>query len=203
MRRFVIIGQTASASGEFSLEDLPSSSGRLDALLRCLRAALLLSHGVRRDVSVTLVLRGVLATPRLLRVNGASAKFLRPDERSLALLVKKTLNAAPESLPFFQELRPGIELRDGDLPDVIAEAAGAKLFVLDEAGADVRAEPMTSDDGWFFLGDHTGIDVVSRALLERHGAVSLCVGPLSLHTEDVITLLHGELDRRFFVPAPA
>lgn len=203
MRRFVIIGQTASASGEFSLEDLPSSSGRLDALLRCLRAALLLSHGVRRDVSVTLVLRGVLATPRLLRVNGASAKFLRPDERSLALLVKKTLSAAPESLPHFQELRPGIELRDGDLPDVLSETAGAKLYLLDEAGADVREQTLPTDDGWFFLGDHTGLDVVSRALLERHGAVSLCVGPLSLHTEDVITLLHGELDRRFFVPAPA
>lgn len=202
MRRFVIIGQTASASGEFSLEDLPSSSGRLDALLRCLRAALLLSHGVRRDVSVTLVLRGVLAAPRLLRVNGASAKFLRPDERSLALLVKKTLNAAPESLPHFHEIRPGIELKDGDLLDVLDEAGGAPLYLLDEAGADVREQALANDDGWFFLGDHTGVDVVSRALLERHGATRLCVGPLSLHSEDVVTLLHGELDRRFFVPAP-
>jgi tRNA pseudouridine-54 N-methylase len=34
VRRFVLIGQTASASGDFLLQDLPSSSGRLDALLR-------------------------------------------------------------------------------------------------------------------------------------------------------------------------
>ena len=40
-RRFVVIGQQASASPDFSLLDLPGTSGRLDVLLRCLRAALL------------------------------------------------------------------------------------------------------------------------------------------------------------------
>ena len=58
MRRFVIVGQQATSSPHFSLLDLPSTSGRLDVLLRCLRAALLVSHGLRRDAVAYLVLLG-------------------------------------------------------------------------------------------------------------------------------------------------
>src|SRR5260370_886010 len=64
VRRFVVIGQQASASNDFSLDDLPGSSGRLDVLLRCVRAALLVSHGLRRDVVVYLVLLGGRHAPR-------------------------------------------------------------------------------------------------------------------------------------------
>ena len=57
-RRFVVIGQSATASPDFSLVDIAGTSGRLDVLLRCLRAALLVSHGLRRDTVVYLVLLG-------------------------------------------------------------------------------------------------------------------------------------------------
>jgi tRNA (pseudouridine54-N1)-methyltransferase len=195
VRRFVLIGQTAFGSSDFSLDDLPSSSGRLDVLLRALRAALLVSHGLRRDVLVYLVLRGG-AQARLLRVDGRSAKFLRPDERSLATLVRKTLAAAPSPCPDFVELRPGLALRDGDLPDVLSEAQGAPCFVLDEAATDLRAQAELSEDAWFFIGDHLGFDVVSLARLDRHGCQRVSVGPVSLHSDDVIALVHNELDRR-------
>ena len=107
MRRFVLIGQTAAASADFSVEDLPGSSGRLDVLLRCVRAALLVSHGLRRDVQVYLVLRGGVSSPVVLRIDGRTAKFLRPDERSLATLVRKTLLALPAPGSNFVEVRPG------------------------------------------------------------------------------------------------
>ncbi len=198
MRRFVLIGQTASASSDFSLEDLPGSSGRLDVLLRAVRAALLVSHGLRRDVLVYLVLRGGAAGPRLLRIDGRSVKFLRPDERSLATLIRKTLAAAPSPCPAFVELRPGLELRDGDLAEVLAEAPAARSFVLHEGGRELREVPAASDDeAWFFIGDHLGFDVVSFALLERHGCERVSVGPVSVHSDDAITLVHNELDRRF------
>lgn len=196
MRRFVLIGQTASASADFSVEDLPGSSGRLDVLLRCVRAALLLSHGLRRDVQVYLVLRGGVASPAILRVNGQSAKFLRPDERSLATLVKKTLQALPAPGDSFVEVRPGLELRAGDVPEILAEVGGSACFVLHEQGADVRTEAGLSEDAWYFIGDHLGFDVVSLALLERHGCRRLSVGPLSLHSDDVVSLISNELDRR-------
>ena len=197
MRRFVLIGQTAHASSDFSLEDLPGSSGRLDVLLRAVRASLLVSHGLRRDVLLYLVLRGGSLGPRLLRVDGLRAKFLRPDERSLATLIRKTLAAAPSPCPELVELRPGLSVRDGDLADVLVEATGAPCFVLHEGGADLRERAPATDDAWFFLGDHLGFDVVSLALLDRHGCERVAVGPVSLHGDDVIALVHNELDRRF------
>jgi tRNA (pseudouridine54-N1)-methyltransferase len=200
VRRFVLIGQTASASGEFLLQDLPSSSGRLDALLRALRAALLVSHDVRRDVAAYLVLRGGERAPRVLRVEGARAKFLRPDERSLATLVKKTLDAAVTPLAELTELRPGIDVRDGDLADLLSDVGEAPCYVLEEGAADVRSVPL-APDAWFFLGDHLGFDAASRTLLSARGAVPISVGPVSLHGEDVVTLLNNELDRRFGGPS--
>src|SRR3954471_13787044 len=110
MRRFVVIGQRASASPDFSLLDLPSSSGRLDVLLRCLRAALLVSHGLRRDTTVYLVLCGGPLAPRALRFDGAEVRFLRPDERALAVLVQKCLaaEATPTGGAGFVRVKPGI-----------------------------------------------------------------------------------------------
>jgi tRNA (pseudouridine54-N1)-methyltransferase len=196
VRRFVLIGQTASASGDFSLEDLPSTSGRLDVLLRSVRAALLVSHGLRRDVLVYLVLRGGVTAPRILRIDGRTAKFLRPDERSLATLVKKTLQALPAPGPSFVEVRPGLELCTGDVAEILAEAGAAPCFVLDETGGDLRERASVSDDAWFFIGDHLGFDVVSLALLERHGCQRVSIGPVSLHSDDVVALVSNELDRR-------
>ncbi|MDP9002115.1 MAG: tRNA (pseudouridine(54)-N(1))-methyltransferase TrmY, partial [Myxococcota bacterium] len=91
MRRFVIIGRSAIASDDFLLEDIPGTGGRLDILLRCLRAGLLVSHGIRRDVVMYLVLLGGPRAPRVLRADASGLKFVRPDERSLATLAKKAL----------------------------------------------------------------------------------------------------------------
>src|SRR3954466_6183341 len=154
MRSFVIVGQKALASPEFSLLDLPSSSGRLDVLVRCLRAALLFSHGLRRDTVVYLVLLGGPRAPRALRVDGATARFLRPDERSLAVLVKKALAAESEGTGF-AEVRPGIAVANGGLDAVLADVGPRRCYVLEEGAPDVREAALPSD-AVFFVGDHLG-----------------------------------------------
>jgi tRNA (pseudouridine54-N1)-methyltransferase len=144
-----------------------------------------------------LVLRGGSEGPRTLRVDGQTAKFLRPDERSLATLVKKTLGAALTVSDSFVELRPGLQLRAGDLTELLREVGDTPCFVLHEEGAEIREQAFASDDAWYFFGDHLGFDVVSLALLERHGCPRIAVGPVSLHTDDVVALVSNELDRRF------
>jgi len=197
VRRFVVVGQTASASGDFSTEDLPSSGGRIDVLLRCVRAALLVSHGVRREVIVYLVLGGGERAPRVLRIAGSNAQFLRPDERSLALLVKKALGReTPSGGPSFVELKPGICVAEGGLDCVVGDAPNATLYWLEQAGADIRDEPLDAADSLFILGDHLGFDAATRAHLEALRCRVVRVGPLSLHTDDVVTLVTNEVDRR-------
>ena len=202
MRRFVLIGQTALASGAFSLDDLASSSGRLDALLHCLRAALLVSNGLRRDVLVYLVLRGGEQAPRVLRVDGQSAKFLRPDERSLAVLVQKALASSQLSVVScqFREVRPGLSVCQGDLEEVLADVGAVPRYLLEEGGTEVREQAFAGDDAVFFIGDQLGFDPATLARLTELGCTRLSVGPISLHSADVVTLLSNELDRRFTKP---
>jgi tRNA (pseudouridine54-N1)-methyltransferase len=194
MRRFVVIGQRASASADFSLADLPGSSGRLDVLLRCLRAALLVSHGLRRDTLVYLVLGGGPRAPRTLRLDGAAARFVRPDERSLALLVQKALSAAAVG-PDFVEVRSGVAVADGGL-DWLLPQLGGTPFVLEEQAQDLRAASDYGANPVFFVGDHLGFAPSARAALASLGATPVGVGPLSVHAEDAVTLMVNELDRR-------
>ena len=168
-----MIGGKALASGEFRLDDLPSTSGRLDALVRGLRAALLVSHGVRRDV----------------------AEYLRPDERSLAILVQKAL-AAEDPERGFGPAKRGVSVARGDLDVALADVGEASLFVLEESGADARAAALEDGPLAFVLGDHLGFDEATRAALAAAGARPISVGPTSLHTEDVIAVMTNELDRR-------
>jgi tRNA (pseudouridine54-N1)-methyltransferase len=200
MRRFVVIGQTATASPDFSLLDLPGTSGRLDVLLRCLRSALLVSHGLRRDTVVYLVLLGGPSAPRVLRIDGSEIRFVRPDERALALLVQKALGrATPDAeVGAFVPIRPGLALASGGLEAVIADlgSSPAALYVLEENARDIRDGALASNDVIVFVGDNHGFDEATRARLDALGAVPIGIGPISLHADDAITVVCNELDRR-------
>jgi tRNA (pseudouridine54-N1)-methyltransferase len=195
MRTFVIIGQQASASADFSLVDLAGSSGRLDVLLRCLRSALLVSHGLRRDTVVYLVLLGGASAPRSVRVEGASAQFVRPDERSLALLVQKAL-AAPVAGASFTTVRPGVAVANDGLAAVLADLGERSFYLLEERAADLRDIALDLADPVFFLGDHHGLSAASAGCLATFDATPICVGPVSVHADDAVTLVVNELDRR-------
>lgn len=199
-RRFVILGQKATASPDFSLVDIAGTSGRLDILLRCLRSALLVSHGLRRDTVVYLVLLGGPLAPRVLRVDGRDVRFIRPDERMLAITVQKALaRSATDAEPnVFVEIRPGLAVARGGVEAVLADLGSDSLatYVLEEDARDLRDGPLATDDVVVFVGDNHGFDEPTRARLTAAGAVAIGVGPLSLHADDAITIVCNEMDRR-------
>jgi tRNA (pseudouridine54-N1)-methyltransferase len=197
MRSFCVVGRTAHASSRVRLNDLPGTSGRLDVLARCIRAALCVSHGVRRDTRVYLVLLGD-ATPHTVRIDGCDAKFIRPDERPLATLLLKTIERVTSEAPHFVEQRAGVAVACAGLEAVLADLPSGSgtppLFLLDEGGSPLPREGLI--DGAFFIGDHTGFDPSAREALVTAGARPVSVGRVSLHSDDVVTVLHHELDRR-------
>jgi tRNA (pseudouridine54-N1)-methyltransferase len=200
IRRFVVIGQKAIASPDFSLLDIAGTSGRIDILLRCMRSALLVSHGLRRDTVVYLVLCGGEHAPRVLRVDGRHIRFVRPDERQLAILVQKALARVPPGSPpnEFVEVRPGLAVASGGLDAVLGDLAPAPAapYVLEENALDVREAAFAASDVVVFVGDHNGFDEPTRARLASLGATAIGVGPVSLHADDAITVVCNELDRR-------
>jgi tRNA (pseudouridine54-N1)-methyltransferase len=199
MRRFVIIGQRARSDGDFLLADIPSTSGRVDVLLRALRSALLVSHSVRRDTVVYLVLLGSPERVRTVRIEGAASKYLRPDERSLATTLKKALLCPITEGTAFTPVRPGIAVAAEGLACVLPELANSRLFLLEPGGVDVRGCDFGHRENAFLLGDHLGLTPEVREQWLQLGAQSISVGPVAIYTEDTIALVANELDRHALV----
>jgi tRNA (pseudouridine54-N1)-methyltransferase len=187
MTSFAVIGHIARTDGAFSLNDLPGTGGRMDVLCRCVNSSLFLSHDLRRDTVCYLVLCGEPAGPKTVRFLGSDVRSLSPDERSAGALIKKAL-----SIPVGSEYRdavPGISVRKGGLARLLSEHAFA---VLDEGGPDVRQAKKLPDA--FLLSDHLNFTNEEESLLAACPRYS--VGPVCLHANHAITLVHNELDRR-------
>ena len=184
---FAVIGHRALTDGTWSLNDMPGSAGRMDILCRAINASLFLSHDLRRDVVVYLVLRGEPGPEKTLRFEGDRIRYLSPDERSAGSLIKKAL--ALVAGPEFRESTRGVSVREGGLARLLHEHAFA---LLDEEGDDIRGEAALPEA--YLLSDHLNLDEGEAALVS--GLPRYSVGPRSLHADHTITVLLNELDRR-------
>jgi len=187
MTSFAIVGHLARTDGSFSLNDLPGSGGRMDVLCRCVNASLFLSHDLRRDVDVYLVLLGAPSGPKTVKFSGAAVRSLSPDERSAGALIKKVIDVPCGSE--FREGADGVSIRKGGLERLISEH---RFAVLDERGTDVRTLDTLPDA--FLLSDHLNFTPGEEELIRDCPRIS--VGPKCLHADHTITVLHNELDRR-------
>jgi len=197
MRAFIVLGHRVPLTPDFSLNDLPGSAGRLDILCRCVTAAFCLSHGIRRDVLVYLVLQDQI----VVRLEGSRLKHLNPDERSTAALIQKALRAFAENTYKDREIEstPGIFIASGGLSEALqsAQSLGLTVYWLHEHGTPIRHEKL-DENAAFVLSDHLEFSPQDVALLKIFPQLS--VGPLSLHADHCIVIVHNELDVRF---APA
>ncbi len=189
MKSFVVVGHKATTE-PFSLNDLPGAAGRMDILCRCVNTALFLSHDLRRDVRVYLVLKGGFQ-PKLVRFDGNSLRYLSPDERSAASLIKKALEMNTQD--FWTESTPGVSIRKGDLCDLLEEL-NKKIIYLREDGLDIRGKKLEAEP-LFLLGDHEGLTAEEEKIIMGYEHEIVSVGPLSLHANHCIVLLHNEMDR--------
>lgn len=196
MQDFIIIGHKAVTTGGFSLNDMPGSAGRMDILCRCINSVFFLSHDLRRDVQAHLLLLGEPNSPRLIRFNGDKLRYLNPDERSAGALIKKALELDNIS-SLETRSTPGVWVREADLRTLLDEFAkdGRKIFYFREDGKDIRDSSEGIKDGVFVLGDHLGLTEEEEQLVLGMSAGTISVGPLSLHADHCIILIHNELDR--------
>jgi tRNA (pseudouridine54-N1)-methyltransferase len=148
---------------------------------------------MRRDVNVHLLLLGEPDPGKIIRFEGLHLRYLNPDERSSGSLIQKALKKDATE----QDIRstPGIWIRRGDLSFLLSKFEGRTLFYLREDGEDIRAIANEIRDPVFFLGDHVGVTEEEEEQLLKAGAKIISVGPLSLHSNHCITLVHNELDR--------
>jgi tRNA (pseudouridine54-N1)-methyltransferase len=187
MRTFAVVGHLARTDGTFILDDLPGSGGRFDLLCRCVQAALTLSHSLRGDTDCYLILKGAPMPPKTVLIRGSEVRSLNPDERSIAALLRKSLSIPVGNV--FRRTTPGIYVRAAGLEALVTEQSFA---LADEEGKDIRTIPDLSQA--FVMSDHLNLTDDERTHVSTSPRIS--VGPLSLHADHVITLIHNELDRR-------
>lgn len=166
----------------------------MDLLCRAVGAAFFLSHDMRRDVTVILVLLGPPTPPRCVKISGPTIRNMNPDERNIAGLVRKALSVQDIDEGWSRS-SPGIEVTSKDLKAIIAEAApnpGPSTVYLREDGEPMEDAKLSADTV-FLLGDHNGPTPEQEALLNGWRKISL--GKRSYHTDHCIAVVNRELDK--------
>ena len=219
MRNFVIVGHRALTSPNFSLNDLPGTGGRMDILARSVSSAFLLSHDIRREVEVVLVLQGPDNPTKTIRFNGAELKYLNPDERSTGALIRNALikfksmkssakidtafrePQTPQPQSGFQpesSTSPGVFISNTKFEEVLTHyKSTSKIVFLNETGSDLFASYIIKEKGnlTFVLSDDKDFTAEEEGLLRKIAEFELCLSPNILHTEHCIVLMHNILDR--------
>jgi tRNA (pseudouridine54-N1)-methyltransferase len=195
MRRFVVIGHRTITSSDFNLNDLCGSTGRLDVLLRCINSAFFLSHDMRRDVELYLILQGEPNPPKTIRLVGNELKYLNPDERSTAALIR---NALMKKLKEKEEFStPGIYISRINFEKVLENLSKiSKLVYLREDGKSIELGEKR-ENYTFILGDHLNITAEEEAVLQQFEPEIMSLGTASYHSDHCIIVVNWMLDRIF------
>ncbi|MCE5296002.1 MAG: tRNA (pseudouridine(54)-N(1))-methyltransferase TrmY [Euryarchaeota archaeon] len=193
MRRFVIVGHKAHTTPDFKLDDLAGGAGRLDVLLRCVNSSFFLSHDIRTDVIVYLVLQGPEDPPRTVRFVGSELRYLNPDERSTGALVRNALLKRSDS-----EVRssPGVYVSKMSFKEVLDEVTPlGSVIYLREDGVFYRDRDYP-DDVAFVLSDHKNLTEDEESELASRTKEIISIGARSYHADHCITVMNHELDLR-------
>jgi tRNA (pseudouridine54-N1)-methyltransferase len=203
VRRFLLLAHRVPPSGAFTLNDLAGGAGRMDEIARAVSTAFTLSNDLRRDTEVT-VLFVAEPPPRARRIDivGTRVRFLNPDERSTAALLKNAL-VRSAGYPTPLESSPGLRVGPVDpreALDAFLRFPGA--LWLTEQGTPL--EEWRPPDGSFAAVVSDPYDPAPSEVecLERSGVPRLSVGPRSLRTSQVIDLVHAWGDAGAAAGAP-
>lgn len=197
MRRFLILAHRVPTDGHFTLNDLAGGAGRMDEIARVVSTAFTLSNDLRRDTEVA-ILFVANPPPKARRIDllGARLRYLNPDERSTAALLKNALVRSVEfPRPF--ESSPGLIVTANDpAADLGAFLALPNPVWLSEDGRPI--EEWASPEGHIaaVVSDPYGPTPDEVERLSKAGVTRVSVGPRSLRTSQVVDVVHHELDLR-------
>jgi tRNA (pseudouridine54-N1)-methyltransferase len=190
MREFVFVAHKVPRDGDFSLNDLTGSGGRVDLIARSVGAALLLSHGIRRDTLAHVVANENPRRPRHIRFEWDKVRYLNPDERNGASLIRNALVRCPEDGEL--ESSPGVFVARRGLAEVLEKAA--KPVVLLSEGGPAPDWKALAAGATFVLGDQQDLTPDEIATVEKAGAVRAGLGERSLHTDHCVAVANHRLD---------
>ncbi|MBQ7701949.1 MAG: tRNA (pseudouridine(54)-N(1))-methyltransferase TrmY [Candidatus Methanomethylophilaceae archaeon] len=195
MRRFIVLGHRAFTTPDFKLDDICGGAGRLDVLVRCVNSAFFLSHDLRKDSEIYLVMEGGLDAPKTVRFYGPELKYLNPDERSTASLIRNALLKKPKDKTEVRST-PGVYISKMSFGDVMEKLSQTCRFIyLREDGTDVR-EYDFPEEPCYILGDDRDPTEEEEEIMSQYPYDKICLGPVSYHANHCMVIVLNEMDRR-------
>jgi tRNA (pseudouridine54-N1)-methyltransferase len=197
MRTFIVKSNKAHTAYDFSLKDLPGTSGRIDLLPRVLNSAFLLSHGFRKNVRVWFSLYGPPNPPKAIRFEGQRIrpKTINPDELSTAKLIARILKEGEGINEPTREVEviPGVYISNLTFEDIVRRSLkGSPLYYLHEDGKRIEDFEFSGNVA-FLLGDHEGLSGEDEAFLGNI-AEKVSVGRKSYLASHVVAYVNIFLD---------
>lgn len=119
------------SKGKLPLNDLAGGAGRMDVLVRALMAALLTSHGLRKDTEIILHLGGGPGPPRRIRFDGSELVGVHAEERSIAGQIGKVIGKPLPPIGQWQTVSRGIEHSGGNLQTTLSQWGKIPVVALD------------------------------------------------------------------------
>jgi len=196
VREFLLLAHRVPVGGAFTLNDLAGGGGRMDEVARVVSTAFTLSNDLRRDTELTILFEAE-APPRArrMRLDGHRLKFLNPDERSTAALLKNAL-VRSAGVPRDVEASPGLLVGPADPSEELRRFAGvAGTIWLTESGPPIGPEDVGQGSFRAVLSDPTDPTEAEAELLRGAGASPRSLGPRSLRSSQCVDVLHHLADR--------
>jgi tRNA (pseudouridine54-N1)-methyltransferase len=167
----------------------------MDEVARATSTAFTVSNGLRRDTELTILF---VAEPppraRRIRLLGTGLRYLNPDERSTAALLKNAL-VRSSTLDRDLEASPGLVAGPVDPETALAEFSREPGTIwLTEAGRPYTPVPPSSSTVGAVLSDPEEPTSEEAAVLIREGVSPVSLGPVSLRTSQCIDVLHNRWD---------
>jgi len=185
------------SKGKLPLNDLAGGAGRMDVLVRAMMAALLTSHGLRKDTEIILHLGGGPGPPRRIRFDGSELVGVHAEERSIAGQIGKVIAKPLPPIGQWQTITRGIEHSGGNLQTTLSQWAKTPVIALDANAPrlwnlDSAIPQQSSDDEIdlaFVLSDDQPLD---EKILE--GIMKRSLGEKWLQGHMAIGIVHFLLD---------
>ena len=189
-RIFVLVANKAVTS-KFNLNDLAGSAGRMDIVCRFISQSLFISHGIRKDVTVYVVLKGPPEPCKTLKISGNEVRYLAPDERNIAGMINKALNAEVDKE--WSKASHGVYISRMDLSSLLERIGDRYIYYLKESGDDISKVKISSPA--FVIGDHMGLTEEDEKIVTERAENTISLGDTSYQADQCVTILNYLIDR--------
>ena len=192
MRHFVYFSAKGTTSGKALSGGNLMKAGRMDIAIHSIIQGLFLSHDVRTDTKIHLILYGMPDPPKHIEIQVKEKTEI--SKKNVAKLIQKALYKYKEGEK--KEVLPGIWVEKKSFLHVVEELyeQGSEIFILDKRGQDIRKAKI-QDNCVFVLGDHEGMPKKEIKRLKKI-AMPVSVGPHMYFASQTIAVVNNELDRR-------